>query len=222
MYGRSACSKFVQTLNILKKDAKDTQWYKTEAVPIANKLQQIFNTKDIPGWEGMCHTLQAIRDNNLVLPKGITRNLTDEVCNVAGKHLDYRYPKEMSRLAVGRFMDNLNQMLIQVKQNEIKTRFALICGHDNTVAPILSDLSINEQKIPDFGAAIYIELFQNKENGEHYIRVQYKNEVKRLKDCGNRIFCPFSEFQKIMDAAIPKDFEMECGVTNIKTSENDE
>lgn len=98
--------------------------------------------------------------------------------------------------------------------------------HDSKLAVLMNALNIfNDQLIP-FGATLLFELHQTPGAVDYFVKIYYFNETlsdlsphpMSLKDCDNRVDCPFNRFMEISKNVIPDNWERECGVSSSKQS----
>ena len=84
-------------------------------------------------------------------------------------------------------------------------------GHDTTVAKILSCLNVFDGKSPFYGAAVFIELYQNA-NMRYEVLVTYKTEDKVQASTipGCPLFCPLHMLISLVKNVIPDDWDAEC------------
>jgi len=89
----------------------------------------------------------------------------------------------------------------------------LYTGHDSTVSMLLCTLGVYVPDIPEYAAAVVVELLE--EDNDYYVQLSYKNETYNkvahiLSHPNCTTPCPLATFQEIMAPFIPGDVEKEC------------
>ncbi|CAH0722839.1 unnamed protein product, partial [Brenthis ino] len=105
-----------------------------------------------------------------------------------------------------------------VSHNEERSLY-IYSGHDVNVVSLWRALGFEELLQPDYGASFAIELHEEVERDDFYIRIFYRNNTKvevpmelNLPFCD--VPCTYNRFEEHLNSIILKDWEAEC--QNIK------
>lgn len=80
-------------------------------------------------------------------------------------------------------------------------------GHDTTVVNILSALKIWERQLPRYSVMAIFELHKNKETGEYYVEIYFRNNPKapaqKLTIPGCEFQCPLDKLIELSKNVVP-------------------
>jgi len=123
---------------------------------------------------------------------------------------------EMCRLSIGRFLKEIVDNVQKKANAKSDLKVIIYSAHDTTVAPLLAALKVFDHKCPPLASHIELELFQNKKDKEHVVRVIYNDKVIPLpiqSKLGNTNFVEFlslKNFVELTTPMIPTNYEGEC------------
>jgi len=147
------------------KASTSTQELQKSGEHVQQQLAQVFGVPlgNVSSWPGMKNTIDCLRGSNMMLPIGLTPELIASVDvrvvvvsllrapshwvdwhsswwwqYYAGQEAAWKFgTKELVRLSVGRFFDEMVAHMTQVAAGQLPYRFMLYSGHDNTLLPLL-------------------------------------------------------------------------------------
>jgi len=128
------------------------------------------------------------------------------------------YNVTMARLAAGNLLGKIrNDMQKAIDKVDPVQKLFLYSGHDDGIAPFLSTLKLFTPHIPNFACAVILELLEDDERQEPFVRIFYRNdtgmtpsEPPQLKHPDCEADCPWSKFVAITKPFIPVDYHAEC------------
>jgi len=151
------------------------------------------------------------------LPQGITPEIIDSIFNISTWQIHAIYnTTTIQRLAIGRFVGELYQNMIDKISGTNKYKYMLFSGHDTTLAPLLSALNIFGPFIwPPYASNLAIELVRDTQN-QFYVSLKYNFIPIIIPGCKNLggLLCPIGVFGNIINEVIPSDWETECMATD--------
>ncbi|EGC29131.1 hypothetical protein DICPUDRAFT_51452 [Dictyostelium purpureum] len=194
----------------------------------------------VPTWRsyaGLVNSFDCFRNNGLPLPKGFTPEIIERMYAESAKEFkSMRFFPEMSQLGIGRFVNDLNkQMYLKgVNDSSVKDlKLALYSGHDTTLAALLVAYDMYEDnRHPVTSSALEYLLFQDKNYeapsrfgrsnekeliNHQYVKVIYNHKPVHIGECKDKEvdgMCPLSEFIKISQSIIPKDYEQQSKISD--------
>lgn len=206
MYARSGCP----ALPVLKKAVYESEQYKKHKEKYTS-LKEYFKKHARAGsWVGMLNTYDCMVGNKMPLPDFFTPEIHEKLKEAAGAEGIFSfYTKEICSLSIGRFVGDIMQGIDNYLNNPSKTpKFSLYSGHDNTISPLLSGFEIRGKYHPSMGSILIFEIWEDTSTNNHYVRIIFNNEVKRLTGCGD--FCSLEYFKKKANELIPYNYEEQC------------
>lgn len=135
----------------------------------------------------------------------------------------------MLSLAMLSFNETLQRLQIGPLLKEVRTYFDhttnhsnvdrslyIYSGHDVTIVSLWRALGYEELLEPEYGSSIVLELHEDVENSDFFVKTFYRNNTKmevpmELKPefCDDP--CTYSQFKQHISELIPDDWEAECG-----------
>ncbi|XP_024143010.1 lysophosphatidic acid phosphatase type 6 [Oryzias melastigma] len=110
--------------------------------------------------------------------------------------------RENLQLSVGpllhTLLGNMDEKL-QGTSSEPNRKLFLYSAHDTTLIPCLMALGIFDMKWPPYGADITVELHQNQQTNEPFVKVSYIGEDQLIPGCSG-VYCPLREFKQAVAA----------------------
>ncbi|XP_059049195.1 lysosomal acid phosphatase-like [Achroia grisella] len=126
------------------------------------------------------------------------------------------YNETLQRLQVGPLLGEIKQYLKETVNHENLDRsLYLYSGHDVNVVSLWRALGFQELLEPEYGASIALELHEEVEQDNFFIKVFYRNNTKvevpmelKLSFCSDP--CPYMQFVQHLEKLVPTDWETEC------------
>ncbi|XP_017278150.1 lysophosphatidic acid phosphatase type 6 [Kryptolebias marmoratus] len=110
--------------------------------------------------------------------------------------------KENLQLCVGPLLhvlwENIEKKL-QGSSAESYRKLFLYSVHDTTLIPCLMALRIFDMKWPPYAADITLELHQNRQTNEAFVKVSYGGQDQLIPGCSG-VYCPLQEFKQVLSA----------------------
>ncbi|RIA89614.1 histidine phosphatase superfamily, partial [Glomus cerebriforme] len=211
--------------------------YESDLQYLTDKLKPIINEVKLnsnPSLNGIFDTVTAAKANKISIPKEFTDEIVDKIDEISTGEWFYGFYEtlEMRRLAIGRFLAELREIILSKVNNTSETKdlkFAIYSGHDSTIAPLITTFNAYNHRWPKFNSHLTLELFESKEKSSffklfssaqdnHYIRVKYNDKILELPACQNdgqhhpndKSLCTLKAFLSLVDSHIPKDYIQEC------------
>ncbi|KAM6934228.1 lysophosphatidic acid phosphatase type 6 [Xenentodon cancila] len=108
--------------------------------------------------------------------------------------------RENLQLCVGPFLhillDNIEEKL-QGSSSEPDRKLFLYSAHDTTLIPCLMAMGIFDMKWPPYAADITVELYEDRQTSEAFVKVSYVGQDQLLPGCSG-VYCPLQEFKRVM------------------------
>uniref|UniRef100_A0A1I8PUV8 Uncharacterized protein n=1 Tax=Stomoxys calcitrans TaxID=35570 RepID=A0A1I8PUV8_STOCA len=125
------------------------------------------------------------------------------------------YTREMQKIKAGPF---LTKMFTEMKNKASNTlapkerKMYIYTGHDSTVVNIMHALKVWKRQLPRYSAMLLVETHKNKETGEYYVELYFRNNPKEpaqpLTVPGCDFQCPLEKFVKLSaDVVIDSDLD---------------
>ncbi|XP_026764197.2 lysosomal acid phosphatase-like [Galleria mellonella] len=126
------------------------------------------------------------------------------------------YNETLQRLQVGPLLNEIKQNFDKsVSHENIDRSLYLYSGHDVNVVSLWRALGFQELLEPEYGASIALELHEEVEQDNFFVKAFYRNNTKievpmelKLTFCSDP--CPYTEFKHHLEKLIPTDWEAEC------------
>ncbi|KAJ8984752.1 hypothetical protein NQ317_005017 [Molorchus minor] len=167
---------------------------------------------------GVFQTLTAERWMNLTLPEWSKKVFPHEITELAASQAYFENSNRILRkLNGGRCLKMVIDNMIAKSRDSLapkRRKMYLYSGHENNVINVLAALDLFQVHIPNYSAAVILELHHLEDQNEWAVKVIYsKNvdgepEIQRLEGC--EVLCPLKKFLKITEAIIPRNFTQEC------------
>ncbi|XP_061579359.1 lysophosphatidic acid phosphatase type 6 [Cololabis saira] len=110
--------------------------------------------------------------------------------------------RENLQLCVGPFLhillDNIDEKL-QGCSSDPNRKLFLYSAHDTTLIPCLMAMGIYDMKWPPYAADITVELYEERQTKEAFVKVSYVGEDQLIPGCSG-VYCPLQEFKRVMSA----------------------
>ncbi|XP_050354371.1 lysosomal acid phosphatase-like [Nymphalis io] len=126
------------------------------------------------------------------------------------------YNSTLQKFHTGPLLGEIKQHLQNsVSHNDIDRSLYIYSGHDVNVVSIWRALGFEELLEPEYGASLVIELHEEVEQDNFFIRLFYRNNTKvevpmelKLPFCNDP--CTYERFAEYLDNLVPNDWEVEC------------
>ncbi|XP_074659287.1 prostatic acid phosphatase-like [Tubulanus polymorphus] len=161
--------------------------------------------------------LKIERIHNFTWPAWVTPDVWSKM--VALNNLEFNLKDdspELVRLTGGNLLKKMiNDSMSYINhQMDSSQKMFMYSGHDTTVAPFLSALSLYNQIPPPYAACAILELHQQSSSSEPFFQIWYRNDSSRppyqLTMPGCTASCPLSKFVALTRHIIPGDIDKEC------------
>ncbi|XP_059227035.1 venom acid phosphatase Acph-1 [Stomoxys calcitrans] len=161
-------------------------------------------------------TLLAEEEYGLQLPDWTKEYYPEKLQFLAEQALIYNiYTREMQKIKAGPF---LTKMFTEMKNKASNTlapkerKMYIYTGHDSTVVNIMHALKVWKRQLPRYSAMLLVETHKNKETGEYYVELYFRNNPKEpaqpLTVPGCDFQCPLEKFVKLSaDVVIDSDLD---------------
>ncbi|XP_041856948.1 lysophosphatidic acid phosphatase type 6 [Melanotaenia boesemani] len=110
--------------------------------------------------------------------------------------------RETLQLCVGPLLhtliNNMEEKLLG-SLSEPNRKMFLYSAHDTTLIPCLMALGIYDMKWPPYAADITLELHQNRQTSEAFVKVSYIGQDQLIPGCSG-VYCPLQEFKKVLSS----------------------
>ncbi|XP_028249460.1 lysophosphatidic acid phosphatase type 6 [Parambassis ranga] len=127
----------------------------------------------------------------------VEQRAVDMIC-----HVYEPSKRENLQLCVGpllhTLLDNIEEKL-QGTSSEPNRKLFLYSAHDTTLIPCLMALGIFDMQWPPYAADITLELHQNKQTNEAFVKVSYIGQDQHIPGCSG-VYCPLQEFKQVLSA----------------------
>ncbi|KAJ8932386.1 hypothetical protein NQ314_014697 [Rhamnusium bicolor] len=141
--------------------------------------------------------------NSSYLPSWADSLDQDKLNYLAGlNYARYTFTRELKRLGVGPFFDNLFTRFDSVVNSTADSRkFLMLSAHESTVASVLNSMGVFDYRAPAFASCLIWEL-RKSTNGVFYINLFYKKnstdavDILEVKSCG--LNCAYDNYKSIL------------------------
>nr|XP_026484685.1 lysosomal acid phosphatase-like [Vanessa tameamea] len=126
------------------------------------------------------------------------------------------YNSTLQKFHTGPLLGEIKQYLQEsVNHINIDRSLYIYSGHDVNVVSLWRALGFEELLEPEYGASLAIELHEEVEQDNFFIRLFYRNNTKveepmelKLPFCNDP--CTYEKFAEYIDLLVPRDWEIEC------------
>lgn len=130
------------------------------------------------------------------------------------------YNETLQRLQIGPLLKEVTEHFEEIVNHmNVDRTLYVYSAHDVTVVSLWRALGFDELIAPDYGASIVLELHEDLENSNFFVKTFYRNNTKmevpmelKPKFCDDDL-CTYSQFKNHITKLIPNDWEAECGNT---------
>eukprot|EP00468_Gymnochlora_sp_CCMP2014_P000242 CAMPEP_0167743578 /NCGR_PEP_ID=MMETSP0110_2-20121227/2094_1 /TAXON_ID=629695 /ORGANISM="Gymnochlora sp., Strain CCMP2014" /LENGTH=512 /DNA_ID=CAMNT_0007627965 /DNA_START=1585 /DNA_END=3123 /DNA_ORIENTATION=+ len=155
-----------------------------------------------------CYLLQ-----NRPLPNNLTADDLLQMGDINGFLWRAQYSDEdVARLVTGRvFAEVFEDMSEAIEDPDDSFRMSVYAGHDSTLVPLLCAMGVYDGKWPPYASNIVIELAENIETGQEWVRIQYNFEEVLLMD---GFWNTLEDFQNYMSYFVlsEREYKDECNL----------
>ncbi|XP_037938962.1 venom acid phosphatase Acph-1-like isoform X2 [Teleopsis dalmanni] len=156
-------------------------------------------------------TLLAEQEFGLELPEWTKQYFPEKLQFLAEQSYIYNvYTPEMQKIKAGPFLKKMLDEMKNKRDNKLKPdkrKLFIYTGHDTTVVNILSGLKIWERQLPRYSVMAIFELHKDKETGEYYVEIYFRNNPKapaqKLTIPGCEFKCPLDKLIKLSEEVVP-------------------
>lgn len=118
---------------------------------------------------------------------------------------------------VGEWIRNMQD---RIDGNDTTRKIKMYSGHDWNIIYLLTSLDMYNYKRAPYGAAVFMELLEDKD--QHFVKIFYRNSTTvepyelSIPKCPTP--CLFEDFKKLTADVIPEDYVKECSMAVLKTT----
>ncbi|KAI3657019.1 hypothetical protein MP638_007291 [Amoeboaphelidium occidentale] len=221
LFAQGSCKKWRRLVNDFASEYRRQN--KDHIESMRAKHKNMLNDMAKPNLHALYDTFIAVHAHGIGLPSSISESdLKALETHAQSTWFEvYRKSQEAVRLSIGRFVAEMKRTLESATSpspqgNNLK--LAIYSGHDSTIAPLLGAFQINDGRWPPFASNVVIELFEDSNDRENYVRMKYNGSIVHVPFCQNddlhhkkdKSLCRLKVFFDLMEQSIPKDFEKEC------------
>uniref|UniRef100_A0A8C3R3K1 Lysophosphatidic acid phosphatase type 6 n=1 Tax=Cyanoderma ruficeps TaxID=181631 RepID=A0A8C3R3K1_9PASS len=129
--------------------------------------------------------------------------------------------REMLQMSVGlvfnTLWNNIQAAVNPSNQAEKARKFCLYAVHDSTLIPLLLALGTFDHKWPPYAADVILELHQDRNSKEWFVRMSYRGEEQVVKGCKAGL-CPLEEFLEVLSqySVTPEEYNDLCSKVDRK------
>jgi hypothetical protein len=124
----------------------------------------------------------------------------------------------INRVRGGPLVQTLVENMKNVIGKQVMKKSFIYSTHDDPLAAVMGELGVFNNKIVPFDATVFIELHEKASN--YFVRAYFFNSVDtktapisvKMPKCGDVYDCPIEKFYEFTKAAIPLDWNKECGL----------
>eukprot|EP01096_Ripella_sp_DP13-Kostka_P016378 TRINITY_DN795_c0_g1_i1.p1 TRINITY_DN795_c0_g1~~TRINITY_DN795_c0_g1_i1.p1 ORF type:complete len:463 (-),score=200.17 TRINITY_DN795_c0_g1_i1:35-1342(-) len=141
-----------------------------------------------------CFNVHLCHNFPIPVPMSIYQDVVDAY--TWDKKMEYNYPtpQKFAQAGMGFLLEEIATFLKAPIFGNQTTQFALISGHDTTLAPILVALGVWDGVWTPYASMINFELYKYQTSGKFYVRVLYNgSEIKLPAPC-SAVLCPSDVF----------------------------
>lgn len=198
--------------------------------------RRVFGNSDwkTPQFSQLYTSMQSLKAHGLKFPLNLTDSDYDRVQKIHGLNLlsltaDPLYKKVFTSAISGKILDSLTA---QVEGYNDQEYLSLFSGEDQTLLSFLVGLGLSNYQcnkmelqekrdkkecvdVPEYGANIVFELFQEQSSGEHYIATKYNgNRVKICDELIDDWYCSWRDFNEyLVSGFMEPDLRESCGLS---------
>ncbi|KAM4906232.1 lysophosphatidic acid phosphatase type 6 [Sylvia borin] len=123
--------------------------------------------------------------------------------------------REMLQMNIGLVLNtlqnNIQAAVNPSNQAEKARKCCLYAVHDSTLIPLLLALGTFDHKWPPYAADVTLELHQDRDSKEWFVRMSYRGEEQVVKGCKAGL-CPLEEFLEVISqySVTPEEYNNLC------------
>ncbi|XP_066196989.1 lysophosphatidic acid phosphatase type 6 isoform X2 [Sylvia atricapilla] len=123
--------------------------------------------------------------------------------------------REMLQMNIGLVLNalrnNIQAAVNPSNQAEKARKCCLYAVHDSTLIPLLLALGTFDHKWPPYAADVILELHQDRDSKEWFVRMSYRGEEQVVKGCKAGL-CPLEEFLEVISqySVTPEEYNNLC------------
>ena len=162
-----------------------------------------------------CHVQHGIS-----LPRGLQTDDVELIDRYGGWLWGVQFKDAIyNRLAIGRFLFELSNMMHQSLNGETSYKMMIFSGHDSTLVPVLSAMGIYDNAWPPYASFLTIDIAEDDSTKERFVRVAFNDQDVKLP-FATSVWCSFNLFtMKLKDLLVSHvEYKTECESCN-STSE---
>ncbi|KAL7734385.1 hypothetical protein ACLKA6_010718 [Drosophila palustris] len=137
------------------------------------------------------------------------------------------YTPEMQKIKAGPFLKKMFDEMQQKRNETLKPdrrKLFIYTGHDSTVVNVLSALKIWERQLPRYSVMALFELHKNKETGDYWVEIYFRNNQKapaeKLTVPGCDFQCPLDKLLELAKDVVPTEADAKrCDAQNEQFTE---
>ncbi|XP_066064373.1 lysophosphatidic acid phosphatase type 6 isoform X2 [Chamaea fasciata] len=120
-------------------------------------------------------------------------------------------------LVLNTLHNNIQAAVNPSNQAETARKLFLYAVHDSTLIPLLLALGTFDHKWPPYAADVTLELHQDRDSKEWFVRMSYRGEEQVVKGCKAGL-CPLEEFLEALSqySVTPEEYNNMCSKADSK------
>ncbi|XP_030388050.1 venom acid phosphatase Acph-1 isoform X1 [Scaptodrosophila lebanonensis] len=209
---RTPCPRYFEALH----EVYELPEVKAEAEPYLEMYKELeahtgLSFKEPEDVQSLYLTLLAEQEWGLELPEWTKEYFPEKMQFLTEQSYVYNvYTPEMQKIKAGPFLRKMFDEMQQKRNSTIKPekrKLFIYTGHDSTVVNILSALNIWERQLPRYSVMALFELHKNKETGDYWIEIYFRNNPKapaqKLTVPGCEFQCPLDKLLELAKDVLP-------------------
>ncbi|XP_017957903.1 venom acid phosphatase Acph-1 [Drosophila navojoa] len=173
-------------------------------------------------------TLLAEQEWGLDLPEWTKQYFPEKMQFLTEQSYVYNvYTPEMQKIKAGPFLKKMFDEMQQKRNGTLKPekrKLFIYTGHDSTVVNVLSGLKIWERQLPRYSVMALFELHKNKETGDYWVEIYFRNNPKapaqKLTVPGCEFQCPLDKLLELAADVVPTEADANrCDAQNEQFTE---
>lgn len=226
---RTPCPRYFEALH----EVYELPEVKEEIAPYLEMYKELalhsgLSFKEPEDVQSLYLTLLAEQEWGLDLPEWTKDYFPDKMQFLAEQSYVYNvYTPEMQKIKAGPFLKKMFDEMQQKRNETLKPdmrKLFIYTGHDSTVVNILAALKIWERQLPRYSVMALFELHKNKETGDYWVEIYFRNNPKaqaeKLTIPGCDFQCPLDKLLELAQDVVPTDADAKrCAAQNEQFTE---
>eukprot|EP01116_Phalansterium_solitarium_P011686 TRINITY_DN2744_c0_g1_i1.p1 TRINITY_DN2744_c0_g1~~TRINITY_DN2744_c0_g1_i1.p1 ORF type:complete len:420 (-),score=127.77 TRINITY_DN2744_c0_g1_i1:484-1698(-) len=199
---------------LLQSVQNGTAWKQETAqlAPLYAKLQQLFNTTNVPAWGPLFDNMGARFCHGMPLPAGVTPEMLAEIKAASDFFDNQLYSNAtINKYFMGLFIPELLAAFDNAIAGTSTLRYLYYSGHDSTVGPLAATFGVFNNVWPPYASHLEFEVWQGNQDQQYYVQVKYNGNSTVLPTCPG-VMCPYKVFRMFAETRAITDWASECAL----------